>query len=153
MTPQPLLVLALAVLTLSFAGCMDDDGVDVPPYTGPKAELGRSDVPVDGMQQAGVECGTATHLLVEYRAGDEMSGDFTVKVYSESSRQDTDDEGNPKYSGIAIFPSSEGEGTFSGAENGTFETDLSGTAGTWLLEVHRSRFHDGSFIARLTCAV
>lgn len=144
----PFLV-ALTTLAVALSGCADDvpDDTDIDPQPAPgtaKAELWHSDVPIDNSTRDFVDCGSSTHLYVEYRAGDDAEGDFTVNLFSERSGTNPYNSSIP---GINVFSM-----TFSGAENATFEEDVSGSAGVWTLEVHRSRFHDGEFISRLTCA-
>lgn len=140
-----LLLLLLAFVAPMLTGCIGDDSdLEPEPYRGPKAELWHRDVAVDNSTRDHVDCGEQTHLYVEYQAGDDAEGDFTVNIYSERSGQNPYNSSIP---GINVFTM-----TFSGADNGTFEDDVPGTAGTWTLDLHRSRFHDGQFIARLTCA-
>ncbi len=148
----PLVALALLAVTLS--GCTGEEPTIDP--SDPDVEAARvfdTDVPVDGKGQDAIDCGGRTHLRVEYTAGDDGAGDFSVKVFSESSRPKMDENGNPtnEYSGINVWPETESEGTFSGNETDVFEVDISGTEGTWLLEVHRTLEHDGSFLVELFC--
>ncbi len=148
-------------LALALSGCTDgpaDPGdVEAPPYQGPKAEIWHSDVgpgSLDGGTDDFVECETETRLYVQYTAGDppsdkNESSDFSVRVYSESSRRGANDSG---YQGILVWPFEDEEGTFSGLETGEFQTDITwGSAGLWKLNVQRSTFHAGDFIVRLTC--
>lgn len=145
---------ALLFIVAALSGCTDGEGAIDP--DDPNAEAARvfeTDVPVDGKGQDAIDCGTKTHLRVEYVAGTEKTGDFTVKVFSESSMEKEDENGNPtgEYSGINVWPEREEDGTFDGDDSGVFETDIDGTAGTWLLEVHRTLEHDGSFLVELFC--
>jgi hypothetical protein len=152
------LFVAMTLCALTLSGCTDADKGDInaPEYAGPKAELYHTDVPIDGSEKAGVDCDTGTHLYVEYVGREPVSGDndstsFSVIVYSESSLERTDEDGNPVYSGIQIFPGDGQPQSFDGNATGTYEVDLSGTSGTWVVEVHRSQYHIGQFIVRLNC--
>lgn len=120
-------LLATAFMAVALSGCTGgESGSD----DGPRVELNNAQVPVNDDAARSVPCGQSARLSVQGSGGD--TGSFTVTVRSGS--------GVPTY-----------DETFQASTNVDLDEDLAGPAGDWVLRVHRSLEHDGTFTVALTC--